>query len=60
MSDTKDHRTDSCCETQNDLLSDERRQAAIDTLREFGRGRKLPEGMTIRSMIEEGRRLFSA
>ena len=32
------------------------RDAAIEELKVFGRGRKLPKGMTIRDMIEEGRR----
>ncbi|MCE5200445.1 MAG: type II toxin-antitoxin system prevent-host-death family antitoxin [Armatimonadota bacterium] len=31
-------------------------QAAIDAIKEFGKGRRLPEGMSIRDMIEEGRR----
>ena len=32
------------------------RREAIAEIKEFGRGRKLPEGMTIRDLIEEGRR----
>jgi len=32
------------------------RNAVIEELKAFGRGRTLPEGMTIRDMIEEGRR----
>ena len=32
------------------------RKQAIQELKEFGRGRKLPENMTVRDLIEEGRR----
>jgi prevent-host-death family protein len=32
------------------------REDAIEAMRAFGRGRSLPEGMTLREMIEEGRR----
>lgn len=32
------------------------REDAIETMRAFGRGRSLPEGMTLKDMIEEGRR----
>lgn len=32
------------------------RDAVIEELKSFGRGRKLPKGMTIRDLIEEGRR----
>ncbi|MEN6355798.1 MAG: type II toxin-antitoxin system prevent-host-death family antitoxin [Armatimonadota bacterium] len=31
-------------------------RAAIEAMKEFGKGRRLPEGMSIRDMIEEGRR----
>lgn len=30
--------------------------AAISALKEFGRGRTLPSGVTVRDLIEEGRR----
>lgn len=36
--------------------ADEDRRQVIAELKEFGRGRKLPEGMTIRDLITEGRR----
>jgi hypothetical protein len=32
------------------------RKRAIDELKAFGAGRKLPEGMTIRDLIQAGRR----
>jgi prevent-host-death family protein len=32
------------------------RRRAIEELRRFGRGRRLPAGMTIRDLITEGRR----
>jgi prevent-host-death family protein len=32
------------------------RNAVIDQLKAFGRGRTLPKGVTIRDLIEEGRR----
>lgn len=32
------------------------RSEAIAAMRDFGRGRSRPEGMTIRDMVEEGRR----
>jgi prevent-host-death family protein len=32
------------------------RKQVIQELKEFGRGRTLPEGMTIRDLIDEGRR----
>jgi prevent-host-death family protein len=32
------------------------REEAIEAMRAFGRGRSLPEGMTLKKMIEEGRR----
>jgi prevent-host-death family protein len=32
------------------------RDAVIDELKAFGRGRTLPKGVTIRDLIEEGRR----
>jgi prevent-host-death family protein len=32
------------------------RQSVIDELKAFGRGRTLPKGVTIRDLIEEGRR----
>ena len=34
----------------------ESRKQVIQELKEFGRGRKLPENMTVRDLIEEGRR----
>ena len=37
-------------------VDDAARQRAIDELMEFGKGRRLPEGMTIRDLIDEGRR----
>ncbi len=33
------------------------RKQVIAALKQFGHGRSLPEGMTIRDVIEEGRRL---
>ena len=32
------------------------RKQLIEELKQFGRGRKLPKGMTLRDLIEEGRR----
>ena len=32
------------------------RKQVIDAIKEFGRGRKLPSGETVRDLIEEGRR----
>jgi hypothetical protein len=32
------------------------RNKAIDELKVFGRGRKLPKGVTVRDLINEGRR----
>ncbi|MBB6142476.1 prevent-host-death family protein [Silvibacterium bohemicum] len=32
------------------------REDAIEAMRAFGRGRTLPEGMTFKDMIDEGRR----
>jgi prevent-host-death family protein len=32
------------------------RKQVIDALKEFGRGRSLPQGLTVRDLIEEGRR----
>jgi prevent-host-death family protein len=32
------------------------RKQVIEQLKAFGRGRKLPEGLTVRDLIEEGRR----
>ena len=37
-------------ETQRD------RRASIEAMKQFGKGRRLPDGMSIRDMIEEGRR----
>ena len=39
-----------------DAMPERDRNAVIDELKVFGRGRTLPEGMTIRDLIEEGRR----
>jgi prevent-host-death family protein len=39
-----------------DATPERDRDAVIDELKTFGRGRKLPKGMTIRGLIEEGRR----
>jgi prevent-host-death family protein len=35
---------------------DKGRRQIIAELKEFGRGRSLPDGMTVRDLIEEGRR----
>jgi prevent-host-death family protein len=35
---------------------DSKRAQAIAELKEFGKGRKLPDGLTVRDLIEEGRR----
>jgi prevent-host-death family protein len=32
------------------------RKQVIEQLKAFGRGRKLPQGLTVRDLIEEGRR----
>lgn len=32
------------------------RRSSIEAMKEFGKGRRLPDGMSIRDMIEEGRR----
>jgi prevent-host-death family protein len=39
-----------------DAMPERDRNAVIDELKAFGGGRTLPEGMTIRDLIEEGRR----
>jgi len=39
-----------------DAASERDRSAVIEELKAFGRGRKLPKGITIRDLIEEGRR----
>jgi prevent-host-death family protein len=39
-----------------DAVPERDRNAVIDELKAFGRGRTLPKGVTIRDLIEEGRR----
>lgn len=39
-----------------DATANRDRNSVIDELKAFGRGRSLPEGLTIRDLIEEGRR----
>jgi prevent-host-death family protein len=39
-----------------DAMPERDRNAVIDELKAFGRGRTLPKGIAIRDLIEEGRR----
>ncbi len=39
-----------------DVTSKMSRQEAISELKTFGRGRKLPKGVTVKDLINEGRR----